>query len=211
MKKYYAEAIGTYMMVFCGTGAIIINQEMNGVITHPGIAATFGLIVAAVIYALGDVSGAHINPAVTIAFALRKVFPVKEILPYILSQSVGAVLASFTLHLLFPLNEQLGGTSPAGSIMQTFILEILLTFFLMFVILRVSQGSREQGIMAGMAIGAVVLLEALFAGPISGASMNPARSLGPAVISGEWQFLWIYVSAPIIGSSLAVWIESKVR
>ena len=211
MKKYYAEAIGTYMLVFCGTGAIIINQEMNGVITHPGIAATFGLIVAAVIYALGDVSGAHINPAVTIAFALRKVFPVKEIVPYILSQSVGAILASFTLHLLFPLNEQLGGTFPAGSVMQSFLLEILLTFFLMFVILRVSQGSREQGIMAGMAIGAVVLLEALFAGPISGASMNPARSLGPAIISGELQFLWIYISAPIIGSSLAVWIESKVR
>jgi aquaporin NIP len=211
MKKYYAEAIGTYMMVFCGTGAIIINQALNGVITHPGIAATFGLIVAAVIYALGDVSGAHINPAVTIAFALRKVFPMKEILPYILSQSVGAILASFTLHLLFPLNEQLGGTFPAGSVMQSFLLEILLTFFLMFVILRVSQGSREQGIMAGMAIGAVVLLEALFAGPISGASMNPARSLGPAIISGELQFLWIYISAPIIGSSLAVWIESKVR
>lgn len=211
MKKYYAEAIGTYMMVFCGTGAIIINQALNGVITHPGIAATFGLIVAAVIYALGDVSGAHINPAVTIAFALRKVFPVKEILPYIFSQSVGAILASFTLHLLFPLNEQLGGTFPAGSVMQSFLLEILLTFFLMFVILRLSQGSREQGIMAGMAIGAVVLLEALFAGPISGASMNPARSLGPAIISGELQFLWIYISAPIIGSSLAVWIESKVR
>ena len=211
MKKYYAEAIGTYMLVFCGTGAIIINQEMNGVITHPGIAATSGLIVAALFYALGDVSGAHINPAVTIAFALRKVFPVKEIVPYILSQSVGAILASFTLHLLFPLNEQLGGTFPAGSVMQSFLLEILLTFFLMFVILRVSQGSREQGIMAGMAIGAVVLLEALFAGPISGASMNPARSLGPAIISGELQFLWIYISAPIIGSSLAVWIESKVR
>lgn len=211
MKKYYAEAIGTYMLVFCGTGAIIINQEMNGVITHPGIAATSGLIVAALIYALGDVSGAHINPAVTIAFALRKVFPVKEIVPYILSQSVGAILASFTLHLLFPLNEQLGGTFPAGSVMQSFLLEILLTFFLMFVILRVSQGSREQGIMAGMAIGAVVLLEALFAGPISGASMNPARSLGPAIISGELQFFWIYISAPIIGSSLAVWIESKVR
>ncbi len=211
MKKYYAEAIGTYMLVFCGTGAIIINQEMNGVITHPGIAATSGLIVAALIYALGDVSGAHINPAVTIAFALRKVFPVKQIIPYVLSQSVGAILASFTLHLLFRLNEQLGGTFPAGSVMQSFLLEILLTFFLMFVILRVSQGSREQGIMAGMAIGAVVLLEALFAGPISGASMNPARSLGPAIISGELQFLWIYISAPIIGSSLAVWIESKVR
>ena len=211
MKKYYAEAIGTYMMVFCGTGAIIINQEMNGVITHPGIAATFGLIVAAVIYALGDVSGAHINPAVTIAFALRKVFPVKEIIPYVLSQSIGAVLASLTLHLLFPLNEQLGGTLPAGSIMQAFVLEILLTFFLMFVILRVSHGSREQGIMAGMAIGAVVLLEALFAGPITGASMNPARSIGPALVSGEMQFLWIYIAAPIAGSSLAVWMESKVR
>ncbi|MBP6512339.1 MAG: aquaporin [Bacteroidia bacterium] len=211
MKKYYAEAIGTYMMVFCGTGAIIINQEMNGVITHPGIAATFGLIVAAVIYALGDVSGAHINPAVTIAFALRKVFPVKEIIPYVLSQSIGAVLASLTLHLLFPLNEQLGGTFPAGSIMQAFVLEILLTFFLMFVILRVSHGSREQGIMAGMAIGAVVLLEALFAGPITGASMNPARSIGPALVSGEMQFLWIYIAAPIAGSSLAVWMESKVR
>ena len=211
MKKYYAEAIGTYMMVFCGTGAIIINQEMNGVITHPGIAATFGLIVAAVIYALGDVSGAHINPAVTIAFALRKVFPVKEIIPYVFSQSIGAVLASLSLHLLFPLNEQLGGTFPAGSIMQAFVLEILLTFFLMFVILRVSHGSREQGIMAGMAIGAVVLLEALFAGPITGASMNPARSLGPALVSGELQFLWIYIAAPIAGSSLAVWMESKVR
>jgi aquaporin NIP len=211
MKKYYAEAIGTYMMVFCGTGAIIINQEMNGVITHPGIAATFGLIVAAVIYALGDVSGAHINPAVTIAFALRKVFPVKEIIPYVFSQSIGAVLASLSLHLLFPLNEQLGGTFPAGSIMQAFVLEILLTFFLMFVILRVSHGSREQGIMAGMAIGAVVLLEALFAGPITGASMNPARSIGPALVSGEMQFLWIYIAAPIAGSSLAVWMESKVR
>ena len=211
MKKYYAEAIGTYMMVFCGTGAIIINQEMNGVITHPGIAATFGLIVAAVIYALGDVSGAHINPAVTIAFALRKVFPVKEIIPYVFSQSIGAVLASLSLHLLFPLNEQLGGTFPAGSIMQAFVLEILLTFFLMFVILRVSHGSREQGIMAGMAIGAVVLLEALFAGPITGASMNPARSIGPALVSGELQFLWIYIAAPIAGSSLAVWMESKVR
>lgn len=211
MKKYYAELIGTYMMVFCGTGAIIINQEMNGVITHPGIAATFGLIVAAVIYALGDVSGAHINPAVTIAFAIRKVFPAKEVLPYILSQCTGAILASLTLIYLFPTNEHLGGTIPSGSNRQSFVLETLLTFFLMFVILRVSHGSREKGIMAGMAIGAVVLLEALFAGPISGASMNPARSLGPALISGELQYLWIYLTAPILGGSLAVWVEGKVR
>lgn len=199
------------MMVFCGTGSIIINQEMNGVITHPGIAATFGLIVAAVIYALGDVSGAHINPAVTIAFAIRKVFPAKEVLPYIVSQCTGAVLASLTLLSLFPMNKSLGGTIPAGSNMQSFVFEILLTFILMFVILRVSQGSREKGIMAGMAIGAVVLLEALFAGPVSGASMNPARSLGPALLSGELQFLWIYLTAPILGSSLAVWVEGKLR
>jgi aquaporin NIP len=211
MKKYYAELIGTYMMVFCGTGAIIINQEMNGVITHPGIAATFGLIVAAVIYALGDVSGAHINPAVTIAFSIRKVFPVKEVLPYVLSQCIGAILASLTLSFLFPQNEHLGGTIPSGSNMQSFVFEVLLTFFLMFVVLRVSHGSREKGIMAGMAIGAVVLLEALFAGPISGASMNPARSLGPALLSGELQFLWIYLTAPILGSSLAVWVEGRVR
>lgn len=211
MKKYYAEAIGTYMMVFCGTGAIIINQEMNGVITHPGIAATFGLIVAAVIYALGDVSGAHINPAVTIAFALRKVFPAKEVLPYIVSQCTGAILASLTLFSLFPMNESLGGTIPSGSNMQSFVLETLLSFFLMFVILRVSQGSREKGIMAGIAIGAVVLLEALFAGPVSGASMNPARSLGPALLSGELQFLWIYLTAPVLGTTLAVWVEGKVR
>lgn len=211
MKKYYAEAIGTYILVFCGTGAIIINQEMNGVITHPGIAATFGLIVAALIYALGDVSGAHLNPAVTIAFALRKVFPGKEVLPYIFSQTTGAIMASFTLRYLFPANVHLGGTAPSGAISQTFILEVLLTFFLMFVILRVSHGSREQGIMAGMAIGAVVLLEALFAGPISGASMNPARSLGPAIAAGEFQFLWIYMLAPVLGSSLAVAVEKKVR
>jgi len=211
MKKYYAELIGTFALVFCGTGAIIINEETAGIVTHPGIAATFGLIVAAVIYALGDVSGAHINPAVTIAFALRKVFPAKEVLPYILSQMIGGILASLLLHYLFPSNIHLGGTFPSGSLEQSFILEIVLTFLLMFVILRVSHGSREQGIMAGMAIGAVVLLGALFAGPISGASMNPARSLAPALVSGELHVVWIYLTAPVIGSSLAVLIEKKLR
>jgi len=211
MKKYYAELIGTFALVFCGTGAIIINEETAGIVTHPGIAATFGLIVAAVIYALGDVSGAHINPAVTIAFALRKVSPTKEVLPYILSQMIGGILASLLLHYLFPSNIHLGGTFPSGSLEQSFILEIVLTFLLMFVILRVSHGSREQGIMAGMANGAVELLEALFAGPISGASMNPARSLAPALVSGELHVVWIYLTAPVIGSSLAVLIEKKLR
>lgn len=204
MRKYIAEIIGTFALIFCGTGAIIINQESGGVITHAGIAATFGLIVAAMIYTVGDISGAHLNPAVTIAFWVAKVFPAKEILPYILSQGIGAFLASFTLHFLFPANETLGATLPAGTAMQSFVLELILTFLLMFTIIHVAKGSKEQGMFAGIAIGSVVLLEAMFAGPICGASMNPIRSLSPAVVSGHLEHLWVYLSAPTLGAILAV-------
>lgn len=204
MKRYLAEIIGTFALVFCGTGAIIINQEANGVITHVGIAITFGLIVSAMIYALGDISGAHLNPAVTIAFWVAKSFPAKDILPYILSQGAGAFLASFTLKFLFPANETLGSTLPSGLPMQSFVLELILTFILMFVILHVAKGSKEQGMFAGIAIGSVVLLEAMFAGPICGASMNPIRSISPAVTSGHVEHLWVYISAPILGAILAV-------
>ncbi|MGZ3865409.1 MAG: MIP/aquaporin family protein [Bacteroidia bacterium] len=213
MKKYLAEFIGTFALVFCGTGAIIINQETGGTITHAGIAITFGLIVMAMIYALGETSGAHLNPAVTIAFWVAKSFPSNEIVPYIISQVVGAFVASFILQFLFPLNELLGTTLPAGLPMQSFILEVILTFLLMLVILNVAKGSKEQGMFAGLAIGAVVLLEAMFAGPICGASMNPARSLAPAVVSGHLQHLWIYLIAPIAGAILAVfaWQVLKER
>ncbi|MBX2900353.1 MAG: MIP family channel protein [Cyclobacteriaceae bacterium] len=204
MKKLVAEILGTYALVFCGTGAIIINHETAGAITHPGIAFTFGLIVMVMIYALGPVSGAHLNPAVTIAFAVAKRFPLKEVVPYIMSQSVGAFLASLTLRFLFPANEFLGSTLPAGSEMQSFVLELLLTFFLMLVIIQVAAGSKEQGMFAGLAIGSTVLLEAMFAGPICGASMNPTRSLAPALVSGHLEHLWIYLSAPIVGATLAV-------
>ncbi|MFM7023669.1 MAG: aquaporin [Flavobacteriales bacterium] len=204
MKKYLAELIGTFALVFCGTGAIIINQESGGAITHVGIAATFGLVVSAMIYAIGDISGAHLNPAVTIAFAVAEKFPLKEILPYVLSQTAGAFLASFTLKFLFPLNEVMGATLPAGPPMQAFVLELILTFILMFVIIHVASGSKEQGMFAGLAIGSVVLLEAMFAGPISGASMNPARSLAPAMISGHTEHLWLYILAPVCGAILAV-------
>jgi aquaporin NIP len=190
MKKYVAEIIGTFALVFCGTGAIIINQEMAGVITHPGIAFTFGLVVMVMIYALGPISGAHFNPAVTIAFTVARKFPVKEVFPFILSQSVGAFLASFSL--------------PTGSDMQSFILELILTFFLMLVIIHVATGSKEQGMFAGLAIGSTVLLEAMFAGPICGASMNPIRSLAPAIVSGHPEHLWIYLLAPVAGAVLAV-------
>ena len=207
MKKYVAEAIGTFALVFCGTGAIIINQESNGAITHVGIAITFGFIVMSMIYALGDISGAHLNPAVSIAFVIAKRFPVKQLLPYISSQLIGAILASVLLKILFPKNEYLGATMPTGNDMQSFVLELLLTFFLMLVIINVAAGSKEQGLFAGLAIGSVVLLEAMFAGPVSGASMNPARSLGPAIVSNHIKDVWIYLTAPVAGaiSAIPVW------
>jgi len=204
MRKYLAEFIGTFIMVFCGTGAIIIDQQTGGAITHTGVSITFGLVVMSIIYALGNVSGAHINPAVSIAFTLAGRFPAKQLLPYIISQLAGGIFASAVLKFLFPLNEMLGGTIPAGSNMQSFILEVLLTFFLMLVIINVATGSKEQGMFAGVAIGAVVGLEAMFAGPICGASMNPVRSMAPAIISGQYRHLWIYIAAPIIGAALAI-------
>ena len=211
MKKYVAEILGTFALVFCGTGAIIINQEASGVVTHPGIAFTFGLIVMVMIYALGPISGAHFNPAVTIAFTIARRFPMKEVLPFIISQGAGALLASFTLRFLFPANELLGTTLPAGTDIQSFILEMILTFFLMLVIIHLATGSKEQGMFAGLAIGSTVLLEAMFAGPICGASMNPIRSLAPAIASGHFDHLWIYLLAPTIGAVLAVVIWGYIK
>lgn len=204
MRNYVAEFIGTFAMVFCGTGAIIINQQSGGVITHVGIAITFGLIVMSMIYSLGTISGAHLNPAVSIAFTLARRFPLKQLTPYIISQLAGALFASLTLKYLFPANELLGATIPAGLAQQSFILEFLLTFFLMLVIINVASGSKEQGMFAGLAIGSVVALEAMFAGPVSGASMNPARSLAPAIVSGHLEHMWVYLTAPVLGAALAI-------
>ena len=211
MKKYISELIGTFALVFCGTGAIVINQQTNGQIGHIGIAITFGLIVTTMIYTFGDKSGAHLNPAVTVAFSLANLFPKKEILPYIASQIIGAFIASALLKWLFPTNINLGATIPAGSNLQSFVLEIVLTFLLMIVILFTSQGSKETGTIAGLAIGGVVLLEALFAGPICGASMNPARSLSPAIVSGNVATIWIYLTAPFIGAVLAVLVYKILK
>lgn len=210
MRRYAAELLGTYALVFAGTGAIIVNEQ-TGALGHFGVAATFGLIVLAMIYAFGDVSGAHLNPAVTLGFVVAKRFPAAQALPYIAAQLGGAVLASITLRFLFPDSVTLGATAPAGSDMQSFVLEVLLTFFLMLVILQVAHGSKEVGIMAGIAIGAVVGLEALFAGPICGASMNPARSIAPAVVSGELRSLWIYIAAPVLGALAATWSWQSLR
>ena len=204
MKKLVAEFLGTFSLVFAGTGAIVINNVSSGAISHAGIALTFGLIVLAMIYTFGDVSGAHLNPAVTTAFAISQRFEWRSVPAYIASQILGAITASVLLRLLFPAHETLGATLPAGSDMQSFVLELVLTFILMLVILSVSTGAKEKGITAGIAIGSVIALEAMFAGPICGASMNPARSISPALVSGNFQHLWIYIAAPVIGAALAV-------
>lgn len=191
-------------MIFCGAGAMTINEVTGGDVTHVGIGLTWGLIVMAMIYAFGEVSGAHFNPAVSIAFAYAKKFSWKEVPKYIFFQVLGAFAASLVLWFLFPTSEFLGSTIPTVDVWRAFVLELLLTFFLMLVIINVSTGSKEIGVVAGIAIGGVVMLEALFAGPITNASMNPARSLGPNIVSGNIQGLWLYMIAPIIGALLAV-------
>ena len=203
IKKYLSEFMGTFILVFCGTGAAIVNKEMNGVISHAGVAITFGLVVMVIIYTLGSISGAHINPAVTIAFTIARTFSVRQVFPYIVSQLTGAISASLLLIFLFPLSSTLGATLP-GRVMQSFVVEFFLTFFLMFVVIRASTGSKEKGIHAAVIIGAMVLVEAMFAGPVSGASMNPARSFGPAIASGHLEHLWIYIVAPVAGAAAAV-------
>ena len=207
MEKYKsaaAELFGTYCLVFAGTGAIISNELTNGQVTHVGIGLTFGLVVMAMIYSLGDISGAHLNPAVTLGFWMARKFPAPQVALYMGAQGLGAIAASATLRLILGAEHSMGVTQPANQIWQAFILEIVLSWILMFVILQVSTGSKEKGIMAGTAIGATVGFEALFGGPISGASMNPARSLGPALLAGNLSYLWIYLSAPCLGAGLAV-------
>jgi aquaporin NIP len=204
VKKLAAEFIGTFALVFAGTGAIVIDETTSGAVTHVGIALTFGLIVLAMIYTVGDVSGAHLNPAVSLGFFAARRFPFRQAVPYIASQCGGALAASGLLRVLFPQNEMLGTTAPAGSAGQSFILELVLTAILMFVILGVSTGASEKGITAGIVVGSVIGLEAMFAGPICGASMNPARSFGPALMSAHFQHLWIYLLAPFIGACIAV-------
>ena len=203
MNKYLSEFIGTYALVFFGTGAMTIES------IHPnigvfGIAAAFGIVVMVMIYTFGETSGAHINPAVTIGFALTGRFDKKEVFPYIISQILGAIAASFTLKLLFPALALYGNTIPSDGWLQSFILEFILTFILMLVILKVSSGSKETGTIAAIAIGGTVLIEALVFGPITGASMNPARSIAPALASGNYTHLWLYIVAPILGALAAI-------
>jgi aquaporin Z len=199
-----AEVAGTFALVFAGTGAAVADAAYDGCVTHVGISLTYGLIVLAMVYAFGETSGAHINPAVTLGFFFAGRFEGRRVLPYVSAQCVGAIAASGAVALLFPADPMMGATLPNAGLWQSFVLEILLTFVLMLVILKVSSGSRETGVMAGVAVGSTVAVAALFAGPLSGASMNPARSLGPAVFSGNLDTFPLYVVAPAIGAWLAV-------
>lgn len=202
-SKFLAEAIGTFCLVFAGTGAIVVNEVSGGRVTHLGISLVFGLIVLAMIYTIGHVSGAHMNPAVTIAFHSAGRHPTSEIGPYLAAQLLGAIAASAALRQLFGGQVAgLGATLPGGTALQSFLLELIMSFMLMFTIMGVATDDRAEGTMAGIAIGAVVALEAAFGGPISGASMNPARSFGPAVLTGKFAHHWIYWAAPILGMVL---------
>jgi MIP family channel proteins len=211
LQRAAAEAVGTFGLVFAGCGAIIINVISGGTVGHLGIGLTFGLIVMTMIYATGHISGAHFNPAVTLAFAATRHFPLALVPVYLGAQFGGAVAASVALRLLFGNVAHLGTTLPSGSVGQSFGLEVVLTFFLMFVIISVATDTRAVGQAAAIAIGGTVGLEAIFAGPISGASMNPARSLAPALVSGTWQGQWIYLVAPVIGAVAGALVYQFMR
>jgi MIP family channel proteins len=211
LQRAAAEFVGAFGLVFAGCGAIIIDTTTGGAVTHVGVAATFGLIIATMIYATGHISGAHFNPAVTLAFAATRHFPLVLVPAYLAAQFGGAIAASAALRLLFGNVANLGATLPAGGVGQSLALEAVLTFFLMFVIISVATDTRAVGQAAALAIGGTVGLEAMFAGPISGASMNPARSLAPALVSGMWTAQWLYVVGPIVGAILGAFAYQCIR
>ncbi len=210
-REAIAEFINTFALVFAGPGAVMVNDISNGSITHLGVSFIFGAVIAALIYATGHISQAHINPAVTLAFWTSGFFPKGKVLPYIVAQCLGAIAASGVLLLTLGRVANLGATLPLeGNWLQSLVLEIILTFILMFVILGSGLDRRAPIGFAGLAIGLTVGLEAAFMGPITGASMNPARSLGPAFVGGIWQHHWVYWVAPIVGAQLAVLVYGYI-
>jgi MIP family channel proteins len=206
-RDIIAEAIGTFILVFIGTGAVVVDRISQGAVTHLGISSVFGAVVAALIYTLGHISGAHFNPAVTLALWSSGFFAGKRVVPYIVGQCVGAIAASGLLRLIFGIVGNLGATLPIGdNWLQALLIETVLTFILMFVIFGSAVDRRAPIGFAGMAIGLTVMVAAAVMGPITGASMNPARSLAPALVAGLWQHHWVYWVAPIFGAQLAGWV-----
>lgn len=210
IRRSAAECIGTFALVTAGCGAIMVNAQ-TAALTHVGIALTFGLIITVMIAATGHISGAHFNPAVTIAFAVTRHFPWREVMYYLVAQVLGAVFGAMTLRFLFGDVALMGATIPVGSAFQSFALEVLLTAVLMFVIISVATDTRAIGTPAALAIGLTVALDAMWGGPISGASMNPARSFGPSLIAGVWENQWIYWLAPTLGATIGAVLYQWLR
>lgn len=210
VRRSLAEAVGTFVLVACGCGAIVVNAA-SGALGHIGVAASFGLVIMVMIAALGHVSGAHFNPAVTLAFAWIRHFPWREVPLYIAGQLAGAVAGALTLRAFFGTAGRLGATLPVGSTLQALGVEILLTAVLMFVITSVATDTRAVGQLAALAIGGAVALDALWGGPVTGASMNPARSFGPALVSGLWHAHWVYWLGPLVGAVVGAALYQGIR
>ncbi|XP_027348308.1 probable aquaporin NIP-type [Abrus precatorius] len=214
IQKVIAEVIGTYFLVFAGCCSVVLNkiEGSEGTITFPGICAVWGLTVMILVYSLGHISGAHFNPAVTVSFAIYRHFPLKQVPLYLIAQVLGSILASGTLYLLFDLNEKsYFGTVPTGSQIQSLVFELLTSFLLMFVVSAVSTDNRAIGELAGIAVGMTVLIDVFIAGPVSGASMNPARSLGPALVMHIYDGFWIYIVGPFVGAILGASVYNLIR
>ncbi|XP_044496756.1 aquaporin NIP1-2-like [Mangifera indica] len=212
MQKIIAELLGTYFLIFAGCAAVVVNSDNEKIVTLPGISIVWGLAVMVLVYSVGHVSGAQFNPAVTIAFATCKRFPLKQVPAYIAAQVLGSTLAAGTLRLLFHgKHDHFAGTAPSGSDLQSFVVEFIITFYLLFIVSGVATDNRATGELAGLTVGATVLLNVMFAGPISGASMNPARSLGPAIVSNQYKGIWIYLIAPVLGAIAGAWMYNTVR
>jgi MIP family channel proteins len=211
-RRLGAELLGTFCLLFAGTGAIVVAQEYPGTLAPAGVAAAFGLVVAAIIFAIGHLSGAHINPAVTLGFALGRHFPWREVPPYVAAQVIGAIAGSATLVAVFGSGPDLGVTRPSDvDDLAAAGIEVGLTAFLLVVVMAVATDTRAAGALAAVAVGATIAAEAMVFGPVTGASMNPARSLGPALVSGELGDLWIYLTAPLAGAAAGVGIYEWLR
>jgi len=211
VRKVVAEIIGTFFMIFAGCGSVVIDKKTNGSITHLGVSLAWGMVVMIVIYTLGHISGAHLNPSVTLAYAVVRRFPWNQVPAYMGAQVFGSIAAGFVLRLMFGEVAHIAATVPTGSAMQSFVLEILITFFLMFVVSAVATDTKAIGELAGLAVGTTVAMNVIFAGPISGASMNPARTIGSAVAGNKYTNIWVYMVAPPVGAVMGAMAYNMIR